>query len=259
MKNTNQNTPSTEVSQITSMYLHPAVQKFLEEKFLTQTTTPPTPPSAPVQTNTNKKRTNSTVDPITNLADIQIAKDYFLNRAVRYNNNPNNIRDYALFVVGINCARRVSDMVKFTVSDFFNPDNSWKEHFSIKEQKTGKPIKIKINSAVKEAISMLLINLKNYLPDMYLFQSREGTNQPLKTRSVHRIMKEMAKVTGLDKKYNIGAHSLRKTWARQYYVKHPTEIVKIQRALNHSSPEVTLCYIGITQDEMDEMYDDNVL
>lgn len=210
-------------------------------------------------TTTSKSRTNGTVDPITDLADIQIAKDYFLNRPVRYNSAKNNIRDYTLFVVGINCARRIGDIVKFKVSDFFNQDGTWKEHFSIKEQKTNKQIKIKINTAIKDAISMQLIALKNYTSDTYIFPSRDGTNIPIETRSVHRIMKEMARATGLDKKYNIGTHSLRKTWARHYYIKHPTEIVKIQKALNHSSPEVTLSYIGITQDELDEMFDDNVL
>lgn len=208
---------------------------------------------------TSQIRTNGTVDPITNLDDIQIAKDYFLNRAVRYSNTTNNIRDYVLFIVGINCARRIGDIVKFKVSDFLNSDGTWKEHFKIKEEKTNKPIKIKINSAVKEAITMQLATFKDYSFDTYVFQSRDGENKPLETRSVHRIMKEMARATGLDKKYNIGTHSLRKTWARHYYIKHPTEIVKIQRALNHSSPEVTLRYIGITQDELDEMFDDNVL
>ena len=84
---------------------------------------------------TSQIRTNGTVDPITDLDDIQIAKDYFLNRAVRYSNTTNNIRDYVLFIVGINCARRIGDIVKFKVSDFLNSDGTWKEHFKIKEEK----------------------------------------------------------------------------------------------------------------------------
>ena len=51
--------------------------------------------------------------------------------------------------------------------------------------------------------------------------------------------------------HKIGTHSLRKTFG---YIQHQngTSIELIQRMLNHSSPEITLAYIGITRDDMDE-------
>lgn len=245
--------PEATQPEATQISFHPALQTLMDE-YKSNKSGSSLPPSDITKPSTNKKRTNGTVDPISNPADIQIAKEYFLNRAVRYSNNPNNIRDYALFVVGINSARRIGDIVTLKVSDLFYPDYSWRKYWSIKEQKTKKPIKILINDSVKTAVSMLLSSMKNHTMDTYLFQSREGINQPIETRSVHHILKEMSKMTGLDKKYNIGTHSMRKTWARNYYVNHPTEIVKIQKALNHSSPGVTLRYIGIEQEEMNEMF-----
>ena len=250
----NNTTSKTYSPETTQVFFHPALQALISQ-YLPVQSPPPALPNT-IETSTRKKRTNGTVDPISDPADIQIAKDYFLNRAVRYSSNPNNIRDYALFVVGINSARRIGDIVTLKVSELFYPDYSWRKYLLIKEQKTGKPIKILINDSVKAAVTMLLNSLESYTLDTYLFQSRHGSNQPIETRSVHRILKEMSRATGLDKKYNIGTHSMRKTWARNYYVNHPTEIVKIQKALNHSSPEVTLRYIGIEQEEMDEMFNE---
>lgn len=62
-----------------------------------------------------------------------------------------------------------------------------------------------------------------------------------------KIIKEAAEAVGVK---DIGTHSLRKTWAYHSY-KAGTDIVIIQDMLNHSSPAITLRYIGITQDEKD--------
>lgn len=50
----------------------------------------------------------------------------------------------------------------------------------------------------------------------------------------------------------IGTHTLRKTnyWAYQFGV----NVTRIQKPLNHSTPSITLAYIGITQEELDNVY-----
>lgn len=208
---------------------------------------------------TNAKRINGTVEPIKSLDDIQLAKKYFLNQIQRYPNEYANIRNYVLFIIGINCARRIGDLVQFKVKDFINSNGSFKEHFAIKEQKTSKPIKIKINKSIRDVLTTYL-SVRSLSLDDYLFLSRKGVNQPMTTRSVSKIMKEMSRSIGLEQRgININTHSLRKTWAYHTYIKNPTQIVKIQKALNHSSPNITLRYIGIDQEEMDELFDDNNL
>ena len=52
---------------------------------------------------------------------------------------------------------------------------------------------------------------------------------------------------------NIGAHTLRKTFGYHHYKKY-NDIVLLQKIFNHSSPSVTLRYIGIEQDTIDESY-----
>lgn len=52
---------------------------------------------------------------------------------------------------------------------------------------------------------------------------------------------------------NIGTHTLRKTFAYHAY-KSGIDITLIQRLLNHSSTSITLRYIGITRDQLDDVY-----
>jgi len=51
----------------------------------------------------------------------------------------------------------------------------------------------------------------------------------------------------------IGTHTLRKTFGYWAY-KDGKDLSLIQKLLNHASPAVTLAYIGITQDELDDVY-----
>ncbi|MBD2870063.1 tyrosine-type recombinase/integrase [Paenibacillus sp. IB182493] len=47
----------------------------------------------------------------------------------------------------------------------------------------------------------------------------------------------------------IGTHTLRKTFGYHAF-QQSVDITIIQRLLNHSSPRITLAYIGITQDDL---------
>ena len=53
----------------------------------------------------------------------------------------------------------------------------------------------------------------------------------------------------------IGTHTLRKTFGYHFY-KRNKDVAMLQKLFNHSSPSITLRYIGIEQDEIDEAYED---
>jgi len=54
-------------------------------------------------------------------------------------------------------------------------------------------------------------------------------------------------------KDKIGCHTLRKTFG--YHARmRGTPIEKLQKIFNHSSPSITMRYIGITQEELDNVY-----
>ncbi|WP_342668518.1 tyrosine-type recombinase/integrase [Cytobacillus solani] len=52
----------------------------------------------------------------------------------------------------------------------------------------------------------------------------------------------------------IGTHTLRKTFGYHFYQKYK-DVAVLQQIFNHSSPAVTMRYIGINQDIMDEAVD----
>ena len=65
------------------------------------------------------------------------------------------------------------------------------------------------------------------------------------------ILNEAARSIGIKEK--IGTHTLRKTFGYHAY-KNGYDIEIIQKLFNHSSPSITLRYIGITQDNLDDVY-----
>jgi site-specific recombinase XerD len=66
-----------------------------------------------------------------------------------------------------------------------------------------------------------------------------------------KTLNKAAEAVGIRER--VGTHTLRKTFAYHAY-KQGQDITLIQKLLNHSAPSVTLGYIGITQDQMDDVY-----
>ncbi len=158
-------------------------------------------------------------------------------------------RNYMLAKVQLNTARRISDIVKLKVSDFFDENMQIKKIITIEERKTNKNIMIAINNTLENALKSYVRNFKLLHSD-YLFQSRKGLNRPITTTQVHRIFNEAGKALNIN---NFGTHSLRKSWGYFCY-KETKNIGLIMNALNHSSEKISLKYIGITQNDIDEMY-----
>src|SRR5690625_2268124 len=76
-------------------------------------------------------------------------------------------RDLLIFIVGINSTLRISDILSLKVRDVTG------DYIVIREKKTGKAKRIRINSAIKEAVEELVP--KNAKADDWLFPSRKGS------------------------------------------------------------------------------------
>jgi integrase len=61
-------------------------------------------------------------------------------------------RDQLLFVLGINAALRISDLLELRVEHFLDDHQQIKRRFWIKEQKRGKRQEIVVNSSIQEAL-----------------------------------------------------------------------------------------------------------
>lgn len=160
-----------------------------------------------------------------------------------------NVRDYLLFVLGINSGLRVSDLLALKVSDVMDDIGNVRDRISMREKKTGKSKDFPIGKNARKAIQeyMARIEPRNDLP---LFQSKKG-NGAITRVQAYRILNEAARTVGIKEK--IGTHTLRKTFGYHAY-KAGYDLSQIQKLLNHSSPGVTLRYIGITQEQLDEIY-----
>jgi integrase len=148
-------------------------------------------------------------------------------------------RDYMLFLTGINTGLRISDILKLKVSDV-----KGKSHISIKEKKTGKNKRLLLNAPFK-------VELDEYIADMQddepLFKSQKGDNKPIGVVRAWGLLKDAAEKCDLDE---IGTHTLRKTFGYHFYQQYK-DVALLQEIFNHSSPSVTLRYIGINADIVD--------
>ncbi|MFC0417917.1 site-specific integrase [Cytobacillus solani] len=174
-----------------------------------------------------------TVQPIRDIAMIAAMKDVLMKQ---------HYRNYFLFVLGINTGLRISDLLALRVGDVRG-----KSHIIITEQKTGKLKRFKINNELQQHISKFTIN-KNTAT--YLFQSRRGQDRIHRVQA-WKILNAAAQEVGLSE---IGTHTLRKTFGYHFYQKYK-DVAVLQQIFNHSSPAVTMRYIGINQDIMDEAVD----
>jgi integrase len=82
-----------------------------------------------------------------------------------------------------------------------------------------------------------------------LFESQK--QHRLDRSQVYRVLNEACSATGVNA--NIGTHTMRKTFGYHHY-KQFKDVAMLQMIFNHSSPNITLRYIGIDQDEIDESY-----
>lgn len=146
-------------------------------------------------------------------------------------------RDYIMFLLGINTGLRVSDLLKLKAKDL-----KGKKKVTIKEGKTKKPRTILLQNIYEE--------LNEYIKGLdseWMFPSRNG-DKPISRVQAYRQLNKAAEMVDIDE--GIGTHTMRKTFGYWYY-KQTKDIATLQSILNHSHPEITLRYIGITDEEIE--------
>ncbi|WP_026486601.1 tyrosine-type recombinase/integrase [Caldanaerobius polysaccharolyticus] len=180
-----------------------------------------------------------TVEPIRNKLKIKRMYYYLNEKDPKYG---------LLFKFGLNTGLRISDILPIKVKDIFNSDGEFRDYLVIKEKKTKKEKKIKLNNALRKAIKDY-VEQQRLSPDSYLFHSRKGSY--FGRVQAYRVLKEAANACGIE---NFGTHSLRKTWGYWTYKMSKYNIGLIMDTFNHSNQSITLRYIGVSQDQKDELY-----
>ncbi len=153
-----------------------------------------------------------------------------------------------IFKFGLNTGLRISDILPLKVKNIFNENMEFLDYLILSEKKTGKEKKIKINKALQKALESN-VKRQHLSAESFLFSSKKGGH--LGRVQAYRVLKEAAEIIGLQ---NFGTHSLRKTWGYWTYKISKYNIGLIMDTFNHSSASITLRYIGVNQDQKDELY-----
>ncbi|OXS72957.1 site-specific integrase [Domibacillus enclensis] len=181
-----------------------------------------------------KRQGQNTVDPIRDPEQIRAMKEHLLHQSYR---------DYFLFVFGLNSGLRISDIVGLRVMDVRNTD-----HLRVKEKKTGNTRKIRMTGALKQEIEKYTRQMAD--SDL-LFPSRKGKGH-IGRETAWRVINGAARACGISGA--IGTHTMRKTFGYHFY-QQTKDVAMLQQIFGHSAPSVTLRYIGINEDMMDQALD----
>lgn len=177
-----------------------------------------------------------------NMEKVEPIRDKKQIQAVKEQLKKNGTRDLLLFVMGINTGLRISDIIPLRVADVRG-----KTHVILTEKKTGKTKKFPLNNAVQEVLNPYIANMND---DEFLFKSRQGGSH-ITRQQAYGIINQACRAVGITDK--IGTHTLRKTFGYHHYNQNK-DVALLQKIFNHSAPSVTLRYIGIDQDTIDESY-----
>lgn len=165
-------------------------------------------------------------------------------------------RNAMLLTVGFNVGVRASDLITLDWADIFNKDGSFKDDSIIQEEKTGKYKDLILNNACKKSIMEYVKKYEiNVTEGGYVFSKTTGGAMVVYNCS--KILQEAAEAVGIQR--NVASHTLRKTFAVFQIKAHNNNsmfINELQKLLNHSTPDITLNYCGLSRDRLVEYHND---
>lgn len=154
-------------------------------------------------------------------------------------------------IVAINTGLRVSDLLQLKYEDLR------KQSHVIRERKTNKAKEFKINTSIQLAIHRIDRNAGGgfHSPRGFVFKSQKGS--VISVQHLNVLLKENA-FPHLLATHCISTHSLRKTFGRRVYDNNNRSedaLNYLSKLFNHSSVAITRCYLGITKQELNNIYD----
>ena len=154
------------------------------------------------------------------------------------------LRDLALFNLAVDSKLRGCDLVGLRIADVA-PNGYAVDRASVKQRKTGRPVRFEITEQTRQAIDDYLSHRSD--PSVpYLFPGR-GPAGHLTTRQYARLLGRWLVMIGLDRCL-YSTHSLRRTKATLIY-KRTGNLRAVQLLLGHTKIESTVRYLGIEVDD----------
>lgn len=236
-------------------------------------------------------RKPSAGDPIRNQEDLKKIYTYF-EQGLSSTSEVLNLRNYCIFMLGITTGLRISDLLKIKFRDvidilklnkFSKSKRNFKSNYIVDEtfcdifqdrlltceQKTGKMNRPIISTRIKKLLYKyitLLINnnidfeLSDYLwvSSPYGMNKISIKNKPLANKNYYDVITKISKEITFTENYHLSTHSMRKTfgyWLFKNSTNQLETLAILQELFNHSNQRVTLRYIGITEENKRESFD----
>jgi integrase len=158
---------------------------------------------------------------------------------------PNKEIALVLTVTG-NCGLRIGDCLNLKLSSFIKEGNEYK--YNIKEDKTGKARTFVVPNEIYNLLSKYAKD-NNIKIDNKLFRYTE--------RNIQKKLKQIREYLGDDYK-DVSTHSFRKCAAMRIYRNSGNNIELTRKYLNHSSISVTQKYLGVSDDDVNEVIRNSV-
>ena len=152
-----------------------------------------------------------------------------------------------LIAIGSYTGLRISDIQKLRWNQILN-----KDQLELSEQKTGKLRRIQIHADLQEIAARIYSAEKPKLTE-YLFLNRTG--EVISVQYINRKLKQ------IEKQYELGirfsTHSFRKTFGRRIWNRNNNSekaLFMLGQVFNHSSIQTTKIYLGISEQEIANVY-----
>jgi integrase len=157
-----------------------------------------------------------------------------------------------LIAIGVFSGLRISDLLQLRFSHFEDI-----EILTIKEGKTGKTRRIKINPDLKTIINRIKEKMNPKDTNQFIFLNRYGS-KPIDRSWINVNLKRIFKKYGIEIEGNISSHMFRKTLGNRVMKMHNfsnESVILLMELFGHSSPAITKKYLGIREREIMDVYD----
>ncbi len=156
-----------------------------------------------------------------------------------------------LISTGVFTGLRISDLLTLKYTDLIN-----KDILTIREKKTKKVRTIKINPDLSILVERIYKKLNLTNPNQFIFLNRFG-NKPIDKSYVNIKLKEVFSKNRIKVDGNVSSHLFRKTLGRRVMEinNYSNEsLVLLMELFGHSSMSITKRYLGIRQQEINDIY-----
>lgn len=169
--------------------------------------------------------------------------DSTLNKANKILKNEKHYKIAFLVILGINVGLRISDLRKLKFEDIE------KTNITLIEKKTNKKRTIQFNENVLSAFQVYKQRSQNETGSLFL----SNRKTIFSTQFINKMVKKLFGKASL----NISTHSLRKTFGRRVWDNNnqtDTALIYLSEIFNHSSISITRRYLGIRQEQLNNIY-----